>query len=109
MQKPGRFARLGVGTLTAAVLWTSGCAPSVSETSAGTIVVGGKNFTEQLLVAEMTRLVLAANGFTVDLRGGMGSDVVRAAQENGQNRRLLGVHGHRVVHPQWLHGRIAAR
>ena len=73
MQRPGRFARLGVGTLTVAVLWTSGCAPSVSETSAGTIVVGGKNFTEQLLVAEMTRLVLAANGFTVDLRGGMGS------------------------------------
>ena len=84
MQKPGRFARLGVGMLSVAVLWSSGCAPSVSGTSAGTIVVGGKNFTEQLLVAEMTRLVLAANGFTVDLRGGMGSDVVRAAQENGQ-------------------------
>ena len=91
MQKPVRLARLRVAALTAAVLWMSGCAPSVSETpttenagSAETIVVGGKNFTEQLLIAEMTRRLLAAKQFTVVLRDGMGSDVVRAAQENGQ-------------------------
>ena len=80
-----------VAALTAAVLWISGCAPSVSDTpttenagSAETIVVGGKNFTEQLLIAEMTRRLLAAKQFTVVLRDGMGSDVLRAAQENGQ-------------------------
>ena len=91
MQKPVGLARGGIGALAASVLWASGCASGVSDTatrdtarSADTIVVGGKNFTEQLLVAEMTRHLLAANGFTVDLRDGMGSDVVRAAQESGQ-------------------------
>jgi len=51
---------------------------------AATIVVGGKNFTEQLLLAEMTSQLLKANGFTVDKRDGMGSQVVRDAQVNGQ-------------------------
>ena len=51
---------------------------------AQTIVVGGKNFTEQLLLAEMTTQLLAANGFDVDKRDGMGSQVVRDAQVNGQ-------------------------
>ncbi len=51
---------------------------------AATIVVGGKNFTEQLLLAEMTAQLLKANGFTVDKRDGMGSQVVRDAQVNGQ-------------------------
>jgi osmoprotectant transport system substrate-binding protein len=51
---------------------------------AATIVVGGKNFTEQLLLAEMTAQLLKANGFDVDKRDGMGSQVVRDAQVNGQ-------------------------
>lgn len=51
---------------------------------AQTIVVGGKNFTEQLLLAEMTAQLLAANGYDVDKRDGMGSQVVRDAQVNGQ-------------------------
>lgn len=51
---------------------------------AQTIVVGGKNFTEQLLLAEMTAQLLTANGFDVDKRDGMGSQVVRDAQVNGQ-------------------------
>ncbi|MCP4328773.1 MAG: glycine betaine ABC transporter substrate-binding protein [Alphaproteobacteria bacterium] len=48
------------------------------------IVVGGKNFTEQLLLAEMTAQLLEAKGFDVDKRDGMGSQVVRDAQLNGQ-------------------------
>jgi osmoprotectant transport system substrate-binding protein len=51
---------------------------------AATIVVGGKNFTEQQLMAEMTDLLLAAKGFTVVKKDGMGSAVLRQAQENGQ-------------------------
>jgi osmoprotectant transport system substrate-binding protein len=51
---------------------------------AETIVVGGKDFTEQLLLAEMTTQLLEANGFDVDKRDGMGSMVVRNAQVNGQ-------------------------
>lgn len=51
---------------------------------AAEIVVGGKNFTEQLLLAEMTSQLLEANGFDVEKRDGMGSQVVRDAQVNGQ-------------------------
>jgi len=51
---------------------------------ADSIVVGGKNFTEQQLLAAMTAQLLEAKGFDVDMRAGMGSAVVRKAQENGQ-------------------------
>lgn len=56
----------------------------VSVAQAETIVVGGKNFTEQLLLAEMTTQLLEAKGYDVDKRDGMGSTVVRNAQVNGQ-------------------------
>ncbi|GAB3627490.1 glycine/betaine ABC transporter substrate-binding protein [Pandoraea terrae] len=52
--------------------------------SAAPIVVGGKNFTEQQLMAEMTTQLLEAKGFTVTKKDGMGSVVLRQAQENGQ-------------------------
>jgi osmoprotectant transport system substrate-binding protein len=52
--------------------------------SAQTIVVGGKNFTEQQLIAEMTTQLLRAKGFTVDKRAGLGTAAVRQAQEAGQ-------------------------
>lgn len=55
-----------------------------SPAHAKTIVVGGKNFTEQQLMAEMTAQLLRAHGMDVDKRAGMGSSVLRQAQENGQ-------------------------
>ncbi len=63
------------------------CAIGLAATSvaaADAIVVGGKNFTEQQLMAEMTTQLLSAKGFKVDTRAGMGSAVLRQAQENGQ-------------------------
>ncbi|MEO8856555.1 MAG: glycine betaine ABC transporter substrate-binding protein [Burkholderiaceae bacterium] len=51
---------------------------------AQTVVVGGKNFTEQLLMASMTSQLLQAKGFKPDIKAGMGSAVVRQALENGQ-------------------------
>lgn len=48
------------------------------------ITVGGKNFTEQLLLAEMTTLYLEDKGYKVSKHEGMGSAVLRRAQENGQ-------------------------
>ncbi len=57
---------------------------SVNVASAQQIVVGGKNFTEQLLLAEMTKQMLEAKGFDVTKRDGLGSTVLRQAQENGQ-------------------------
>lgn len=52
--------------------------------NAETVVVGGKNFTEQQLLTSMTAQYLRAKGYDVDTRAGMGSAVLRSAQENGQ-------------------------
>jgi len=52
--------------------------------SAETLVVGGKNYTEQLIMSSMTKQLLAAHGFDTELRNGMGSTVLRNAQLNGQ-------------------------
>lgn len=51
---------------------------------AQSVVVGGKNFTEQQLMAEMTTQLLKAKGFTVDKRAGLGTAPLRQAQEAGQ-------------------------
>lgn len=56
----------------------------IGAAKAETITVGGKNFTEQLLLAEMTQQLLKSNGYEVDKRDGLGSTVLRQAQENGQ-------------------------
>jgi len=52
--------------------------------AAQTVVVGGKNFTEQQIMSEMTAQLLRAKGFTVDKRAGLGSAPLRQAQESGQ-------------------------
>lgn len=57
---------------------------AASVAQAAPIVVGGKDFTEQLLLAEMTAQLLKHEGFEVDKRDGLGSQVVRDAQVNGQ-------------------------
>ena len=65
----------------AAALALAGTAPIVA---AETLVVGGKNFTEQQIMAAMTSELLEAKGYDVDTRAGMGSAVLREAQESGQ-------------------------
>lgn len=51
---------------------------------AQSVVVGGKNYTEQQIMAEMTAQLLRAKGFTVDKRSGLGGSPLRQAQEAGQ-------------------------
>lgn len=51
---------------------------------AESIVVGGKNFTEQQILASMTAQYLEALEYDVEKKSGMGSAVLRQAQENGQ-------------------------
>lgn len=70
----------GLKAMVAGAMLLTGAA----QAQAQTIVVGGKNFTEQQILSAMTGQLLAANGFTIDSRGGMGSAVVRQAMENGQ-------------------------
>jgi osmoprotectant transport system substrate-binding protein len=73
--KLGKLFALALGALASLGL---------AQASAQTIVVGGKNFTEQQLLANMTAQLLKAKGFEVDERSGMGSAAVRSAMENGQ-------------------------
>lgn len=59
-------------------------ASSVSLANANEISVGGKNFTEQQILSTMTTQYLDGLGYDVDNRSGMGSAILRQAQENGQ-------------------------
>ena len=56
--------------------------PNIAKAQA--IVVGGKNFTEQQIMSEMTSQLLKAKGFTVDKRAGLGTAPLRQAMEAGQ-------------------------
>jgi osmoprotectant transport system substrate-binding protein len=51
--------------------------------SAQTVVVGGKNFTEQLLIAEITSQLLKARGFAVTTKTGFSTSGIRMEQEAG--------------------------
>ncbi|WP_188207134.1 glycine betaine ABC transporter substrate-binding protein [Alkalibacillus aidingensis] len=48
------------------------------------VTVGAKSFTESLLFAEMTEIILEQEGYDVDKRTDMGSNVLREAMEGGQ-------------------------
>ena len=66
------------------ILAAAALAAGLVSASAQTLVVGGKNFTEQQLMAEMTTQLLTAKGFKVDKRAGLGTAPLRQAQEAGQ-------------------------
>ncbi|WP_420992809.1 glycine betaine ABC transporter substrate-binding protein [Cupriavidus sp. 30B13] len=51
---------------------------------ADTIRVGGKNFTEQLILSSMTTQYLKAKGFDTELTSGLGSTLMRQALESAQ-------------------------
>jgi osmoprotectant transport system substrate-binding protein len=74
------FALLPAFCLTAGML----AAQPARAADAVTVTVGGKNFTEQVLLAQITTALLQAKGFNVVKKDGMGSTVLRQAQENGQ-------------------------
>jgi osmoprotectant transport system substrate-binding protein len=57
---------------------------SAAPAFAQALVVGGKNFTEQQIMAEMTAQLLKAKGFSVDKRAGLGTAPLRQALEAGQ-------------------------
>lgn len=73
------LSRLGAAVLSAATFVTFGGAAIAAD-----LTVGGKGFTEQLIIAEMTRQLLESKGHTVDKKDGMGTKIVRAALENGE-------------------------
>lgn len=48
------------------------------------VTIGGKTFTEQYLLTEMTGFLLKEEGFKVNQMSNLGSSVLRSALENGQ-------------------------
>lgn len=48
------------------------------------LVVGGKNFTEQLILSDMTAQYLRAKGYGAELKNGLGTTLMRSALESGQ-------------------------
>jgi osmoprotectant transport system substrate-binding protein len=48
------------------------------------LTIGGKNFTEQYILAEMAKILLEQHGFQVSLKTGVGSTVLRRSLERGQ-------------------------
>lgn len=68
-----------------ALLATLGGTSSTAQAADGNpIVVGGKNFTEQLILSSMTSQYLDALGYQATLKNGLGSTLMRTAQENGE-------------------------
>jgi glycine betaine/choline ABC-type transport system substrate-binding protein len=59
---------------------------------AQTIRVGGKNFTEQVLIAELTGQLLKAKGYDVSIRIGLSSHGIRLEQEAGLLDIYWGIH-----------------
>jgi osmoprotectant transport system substrate-binding protein len=73
--------RAGRALIAAAILLLAVSAPIAA--LAQTLVIGGKDFTEQLLMAEMTSQLLTAKGFQVEKRSGFDTTRLRRAQEAG--------------------------
>ncbi|OWY30260.1 glycine betaine ABC transporter substrate-binding protein [Herbaspirillum robiniae] len=48
------------------------------------LVIGGKNFTEQLILSDMTAQYLRAKGYDTELKNGLGTTLMRSALESGQ-------------------------
>lgn len=71
-----------LGAVLAALLLST--APARAQEGAGQVRVGGKNFTEQLILSSMTTQYLKAKGIDATLTSGLGSTLMRQAMESGQ-------------------------
>ncbi|ODV44173.1 glycine/betaine ABC transporter substrate-binding protein [Cupriavidus sp. UYMMa02A] len=79
------WAFMLAGTIVAALLLSSAPARAQGAAAgAAPVRVGGKNFTEQLILSSMTSQYLRAKGIGTELTAGLGSTLMRQAMENGQ-------------------------
>jgi osmoprotectant transport system substrate-binding protein len=107
-----RFARFAL-----ALLLAGSALLAAAPARAAHLVVGGKNFSEQLLLAEITSQYLRSRGYTVDTRSGLGSVLMRSAIENGQldivwdytgTALIVYNHIHEKLDPQTAYQRVRA-
>jgi len=78
----GFWLLAAVGAALAALLLSS--APARAQEGSAQVRVGGKNFTEQLILSSMTTQYLKAKGIDATLTSGLGSTLMRQAMESGQ-------------------------
>ncbi|WP_370639563.1 glycine betaine ABC transporter substrate-binding protein [Cupriavidus sp. DB3] len=71
-------------TWMAALLSIAALLANAPAVAADPVRVGGKNFTEQLILSSMTSQYLRAKGLTTELTAGLGSTLMRQAMESGQ-------------------------
>ncbi len=74
-----KFMFTGVAVLLGFSLIIPGTAQAEKE-----ITVGGKNFTEQYILANLAKVLLEDKGFDVEMKTGVGSSVCRQSLEHGQ-------------------------
>lgn len=78
-----KFLTLTMTAVLAAMMTACGEDDASGETK-GEITVGGKNFTEQFILAKITSIYLNENGYEVEEATNMGSEVLRQALESSQ-------------------------
>lgn len=66
------------------ILLISNCSNSNKDEMKKRITIGGKNFTEQILLANIAKIILEKKGFEVTLKTGIGSTLARKSLENAQ-------------------------
>ncbi len=76
--------RASFALLAAGAVLGAGTALASAPAAAQSLTVGGKNFTEQYVLAEITSQYLRSRGYTIESRTGLGSVLLRSALENGQ-------------------------
>jgi len=77
-----QYARIRLSVITAAAVAALVTAITLWPAPQADYVVGGKGFTEQYILAGLIAAELEAEGFTVDQRLGMGSEVIYEATAN---------------------------
>ncbi|KJK23148.1 glycine/betaine ABC transporter substrate-binding protein [Burkholderiaceae bacterium 16] len=83
MARAGRAAR-GQARMLASLAVLAALAALALPAHADPVRVGGKNFTEQLILSSMTSQYLQAKGLATELTSGLGSTLMRQAMESGQ-------------------------
>lgn len=84
MNKQNTFARHPARNLVTVLLALVFVCLWAGKAVAGPIRIGGKNFTEQLILSSMTSQYLRAKGYGTELTGGLGSTLMRTAHETGE-------------------------
>jgi osmoprotectant transport system permease protein len=84
VEKSARPGRAAVALAVGAAAVTGALLAGAARPAAGSVVVGSKNFTEQVLLGELLAAHLESRGFTVDRRLNLGGNLCHQAVQAGR-------------------------